>query len=113
MAYLRRSRRSQRWSIVALTHRLSGTATKPDTELPLETKVWASLQHLKVEIGADANLTDGSEPSDARTVTDGNFTQGYEGWLIKQARKRNPKIVIDALARGALGRVHRLDDQIE
>jgi hypothetical protein len=64
----------------------------------------ASLQHLKVEIGADVNSTDGSEPSYALTATDRKFTRGYEGWLIKEARKRNPKIVLDALAWGAPGR---------
>lgn len=63
----------------------------------------ASLQHLKVEIGADVNSTDGSEPSYARTATDRNFTRGYEWWLIKEARKRNPQIVLDALAWGAPG----------
>ena len=63
----------------------------------------ASLQHLKVEIGADVNSTDGSEPSYARTPTDRNFTRGYEWWLIEEARKRNPKIVLDALAWGAPG----------
>lgn len=63
----------------------------------------ASLQHLKVEIGADVNSTDGSEPSYARTPTDRNFTRGYEWWLMAEARKRNPKIVLDSLAWGAPG----------
>ena len=38
----------------------------------------AALQHLKVEIGADVNSTDGSEPSCAHTPTNWNFTCGYE-----------------------------------
>jgi hypothetical protein len=63
----------------------------------------ASLQHLKVEIGSDVNSTDGSEPSYARTPTDSDFTRGYEWWLMKEARKRNPKIVLDTLAWGAPG----------
>src|ERR1039457_5069878 len=63
----------------------------------------AALQHLKVEIGADVNSTDGSEPSQARTRTDHDYTRGYEWWLMTEARKRNPKIVLDTLAWGAPG----------
>lgn len=63
----------------------------------------ASLQHLKVEIGADVNSTDGSEPSYARTPTDRNFTRGYEWWLMREARKRNPNIVLDSLPWGVPG----------
>lgn len=63
----------------------------------------AALQHLKVEIGADVNSTDGSEPSYMRSPTDRNFTRGYEWWLMNEARKRNPKVVLDSLPWGAPG----------
>lgn len=63
----------------------------------------ASLQHLKVEIGADVNSTDGSEPSHMRTRADHDYSRGYEWWLMSQARKRNPKIFLDTLAWGAPG----------
>lgn len=63
----------------------------------------ASLQHLKVEIGADVNSTDGSEPSQMRTRGDHDYTRGYEWWLMSEARKRNPAIVLDTLAWGAPG----------
>lgn len=63
----------------------------------------AALQHLKVEVGADVNSTDGSEPSYARTPTDRDFSRGYEWWLMNEARKRNPKIVLDTLPWGAPG----------
>ena len=63
----------------------------------------ASLQHLKVEIGGDVNSTDGSEPSSMRTRFDHDYTRGYEWWLMNEARKRNPKIVLDTLAWGAPG----------
>ena len=63
----------------------------------------ASLQHLKVEIGGDVNSTDGSEPSHMRTRTDHNYTRGYEWWLMNEARKRNPKIILDTLPWGAPG----------
>ena len=63
----------------------------------------AALQHLKVEIGSDANSTDGSEPSHMRTPTDHDFIRGYEWWLMTEARKRNPKIILDSLPWGAPG----------
>jgi hypothetical protein len=63
----------------------------------------AALQHLKVEIGSDVNSTDGSEPSHMRSSTDHNYDRGYEWWLMSEARKRNPNIILDALAWGAPG----------
>jgi len=63
----------------------------------------ASLQHLKVEIGADVNSTDGSEPSHMRSRSDQNYDRGYEWWLMEEAKKRNPGIVLDSLAWGAPG----------
>jgi hypothetical protein len=68
----------------------------------------AALQHLKVEIGADVNSTDGSEPSHMRTPADHDSTRGYEWWLMAEAHKRNPKIVLEILPWGAPGWV---DDQ--
>jgi hypothetical protein len=61
----------------------------------------AALQHLKVEIGADAQSTDGSEPSHMRTALDHDATRGYEWWLMIEARKRNPHIVLEVLPWGA------------
>ena len=59
----------------------------------------ASLQHLKVEIGGDDNSTCGSEPTHA--ITRDELThpkaRGYEFWLMAEARKRNPKIILDCL----------------
>ncbi|HEY5255736.1 MAG TPA: hypothetical protein VIJ53_13860 [Acidobacteriaceae bacterium] len=63
----------------------------------------ASLQHLKVEIGADVNSTDGSEPSSMRSRADHNYNRGYEWWLMEEARKRNPSIILDTLPWGAPG----------
>jgi hypothetical protein len=63
----------------------------------------AALQHLKVEIGADVNSTDGSEPSTMRTRDDHDYTRGYEWWLMEEARKRNPRIILDTLPWGAPG----------
>lgn len=61
----------------------------------------AALQHLKVEIGADVNSTDGSEPSHMRTPSDHDASRGYEWWLMNEAHKRNPNIVLEILPWGA------------
>ncbi|XP_062253056.1 galactocerebrosidase isoform X2 [Platichthys flesus] len=57
----------------------------------------ASLQILKVEIGGDAQTTDGTEPSHMHYENDENYFRGYEWWLMKEARKRNPKITLIGL----------------
>lgn len=63
----------------------------------------AALQHLKVEVGGDVNSTDGSEPSHSRTRGDHDYTRGYEWWLMVEAHKRNPNIILDILPWGAPG----------
>jgi Glycosyl hydrolase family 59/Galactocerebrosidase, C-terminal lectin domain len=61
----------------------------------------AALQHLKVEVGADVNSTDGAEPSFMRTPEDRDASRGYEWWLMEEAHKRNPNIVLEILPWGA------------
>lgn len=63
----------------------------------------AALQHLKVEIGADVNSTDGSEPSFLRNPSDHDSSRGYEWWLMLEAHKRNPDIILEILPWGAPG----------
>jgi hypothetical protein len=63
----------------------------------------AALQHLTVEVGSDTNTTDGAEPSHMRSRDDFDCTRGYEWWLMKEARRRNPDITLEALAWGAPG----------
>ncbi|CAL8271411.1 unnamed protein product [Merluccius merluccius] len=57
----------------------------------------ASLHILKVEIGGDAQTTDGTEPSHMHYENDENFFRGYEWWLMKEAKKRNPNITLVGL----------------
>ena len=63
----------------------------------------AAFQHLKVEIGGNANSTDGTEPSHAHTreefenPTPQYYDRGYEWFLMKEAKKRNPDIYLDCL----------------
>ena len=62
-------------------------------------KFGASLQHLKVEIGGGENSTCGSEPSHVITREElaNPKPRGYEFWLMAEARKRNPHIILDCL----------------
>uniref|UniRef100_A0A8C1YIH4 Galactocerebrosidase n=1 Tax=Cyprinus carpio TaxID=7962 RepID=A0A8C1YIH4_CYPCA len=60
-------------------------------------KFGASLQILKVEIGGDAQTTDGTEPSHMHYEDDENYFRGYEWWLMKEAKKRNPNITLIGL----------------
>ncbi|XP_046874238.1 galactocerebrosidase isoform X1 [Hypomesus transpacificus] len=57
----------------------------------------ASLHILKVEIGGDAQTTDGTEPSHKHYENDENFFRGYEWWLMKEAKRRNPNITLVGL----------------
>ncbi len=63
----------------------------------------AALQVLKIEIGGDANSTDGAEPSIEHTQGVVNCSAGYEFWLAEQAKLRNPKIKLYGLAWAAPG----------
>lgn len=62
-------------------------------------KFGAGFQHLKVEIGSGENSTCGSEPSHAITREElaDPKPRGYEFWFMAEARKRNPRIILDCL----------------
>ena len=63
-------------------------------------KFGAHLQHLKVGLSGGENDTDGSEPTHALTREElaDPKPRGYEFWLMAEARKRNPQILLDCLA---------------
>ena len=63
----------------------------------------AALQILKVEIGGDAQSTDGTEASHMHHRSDLSCTRGYEAWLAFEAKKRNTAILIWSLAWAAPG----------
>ncbi len=63
----------------------------------------ADLQILKAEIGGDTNSTDGAESSIEHTQGTINCSNGYEWWLMQQAKARNPSIKLYGLAWGAPG----------
>jgi hypothetical protein len=57
----------------------------------------ANVQLLKLEIGGDAEATDGAEPSFEHSRGHVNCNAGYEMWLARQAKERNPHIRFYAL----------------
>lgn len=62
-----------------------------------------SLPLLKVEIGGDAESTDGTEPSHMHARGDLSCTRGYELFLLREAKMRNPDILTYGLSWGAPG----------
>ena len=66
-------------------------------------KFGASINTVFHEIPGDANSTQGSEPSHMHTANDLNFQRGYEWFLMKEAKRRNPSLTLDAVAWGAPG----------
>jgi galactosylceramidase len=60
-----------------------------------------NLQMLKVELGGDTDATEGAEPSHMHYEGDpGNYERGYEWWLMKEAKARNPDIKLYGLPWG-------------
>jgi galactosylceramidase len=55
----------------------------------------ASISALYVEIGGDGNSTQGSELSHMHSRNDENYRRGYEWWLMKEAKSRNPDLSLD------------------
>ncbi len=63
----------------------------------------AQNQLLKLEIGGDANSTDGAEPSHEHTQGALDCNGGYEWWMAEQAVARNPGIKLYGLQWAAPG----------
>ena len=63
----------------------------------------ASLHVLKVEIGGDAQSTEGTEASHMHIAEEENYQRGYEWWLMKEAKARNPSIALYGLSWGFPG----------
>src|SRR5487761_1967720 len=72
-------------------------------DLLFKPKFGASMSALLVEVPGDANATQGAEPSHMHTRDDLNFSRGYEWWLMREAKNRNPDLSLDACAWGCPG----------
>ncbi len=58
----------------------------------------ASVSALLVEIPGDGNSTQGSMPSHMHYRHDCNFSRGYTWWILREAKRRNPMLTLDATA---------------
>ena len=65
-------------------------------------KYGASIQYLKVEIGGNINSTCGVERNHMDQRGEENYQRSYEWRLMKEAKLRNPNIILDCLAWGTL-----------
>ena len=72
-------------------------------DLLFKPKFGASMSALFVEVPGDGNSTQGTEPSHMHTRSDENYCRGYEWWLMREAKQRNPDITLDACAWGCPG----------
>ena len=72
-------------------------------DLLFRPKFGASMSALLVEVPGDGNSTQGSEPSHMHERDDLNYSRGYEWWLMREAKKRNPALTLDACAWGCPG----------
>lgn len=63
----------------------------------------AALHILKVEIGGDAQSTDGTEASHMHSADDENYARGYEWALMVDAKRRNPNVILYGLSWGFPG----------
>lgn len=67
-------------------------------DLVYRPKFGASVSTLLVEIPGDGNSTQGSMPSHGHYRGDCNFKRGYTWWVMSEAKRRNPKLSLDATA---------------
>ena len=67
-------------------------------DLLFKPKFGASMSALFVEVPGDGNSTQGSELSHMHSRQDENYSRGYEWWLMREAKKRNPALTLDGVA---------------
>ena len=72
-------------------------------DLVFKPKFGASVSALFVEIPGDGNSTQGSMSSHRHTRDDLNYSRGYTWWMLREAKKRDPKITLDGTAWSAPG----------
>jgi len=72
-------------------------------DLLFKPKFGASMSTLLVEVPGDGNSTQGSEPSHMHARGDLDCYRGYEWWIMREAKRRNPAITLDACAWSAPG----------
>jgi galactosylceramidase len=72
-------------------------------DLMYKPRFGASVSALIVEIPGDGNSTQGSMPSHRHTRADVDYGRGYTWWVLREAKRRNPALTLDAAAWSAPG----------
>ncbi|MEV3935957.1 galactosylceramidase [Glycomyces sp. NPDC049804] len=72
-------------------------------DLVFAPKFGASVSAMLVEVPGDGNSTQGSMPSHMHTRGDLDAHRGYTWWVMKEAKRRNPALSLDAVAWSAPG----------
>lgn len=72
-------------------------------DLVFRPKFGASVSTLLVEIPGDGNATQGSMPSHQHWRDDLDYQRGYTWWIVSEAKRRNPRLRLDATAWSAPG----------
>ncbi len=72
-------------------------------DLMYKPKFGASISALIVEIPGDGNSTQGAMPSHRHTRTEVDYGRGYTWWVLREAKRRNPALTLDAAAWSAPG----------
>lgn len=67
-------------------------------DMVFKPKFGASVSAMLVEIPGDGNSTQGSMPSHSHYRGDCNFRRGYTWWILREAKRRNPALSLDATA---------------
>lgn len=63
----------------------------------------ASVHTLLAEVPGDGNSTQGSMPSHAHRRGEADYYRGYTWWVLREAKRRNPRLTLDAAAWSAPG----------
>ncbi len=72
-------------------------------DLVFAPKFGASVSTMLVEVPGDGNATQGSMPSHMHTRGDLDAYRGYTWWVMREAKRRNPTLSLDAAAWSAPG----------
>jgi galactosylceramidase len=72
-------------------------------DLVFAPKFGASVSAMLVEVPGDGNATQGSMPSHMHTRGDLDAYRGYTWWVMREAKRRNPGLSLDAAAWSAPG----------
>jgi galactosylceramidase len=72
-------------------------------DLLYKPKFGASVSALMAEIPGDGNATQGSMPSHMHARDDLNYWRGYTWWVLREAKRRNPRLSLDGAAWSAPG----------